>query len=194
MRRVGIFGGTFDPPHIGHLVVVDQVLHDLEIDEVRLVVANNPWQKDGSRSISPAERRLEMVSVLAVDCDNCVPSAVEIEIGGPSYTSVTLEVLSQREPDVEWLPIVGSDVACGLDSWHQAEELAARYQFVVVNRPGNTLAVSPGFDVLPLEIPSVDISSSELRAMAGMGRSIRHLTSPGVIQLIDRWGLYGRGG
>jgi len=135
-----------------------------------------------------------MVSVLADDCDRCIPSGVELEMGGPSYTSATLKVLSESEPDCEWLPIVGSDVAGGLHTWHQAEQLAASHKFVVVNRPGHQINASPGFDILPLEIPSVDISSSELRRMVSMGRSIRHLTSSGVIQLIDRWGLYGRGG
>ncbi|MDH3683209.1 MAG: adenylyltransferase/cytidyltransferase family protein, partial [Acidimicrobiia bacterium] len=92
-KRVGILGGTFDPPHIGHLVVGDQVRDCLDLDEVRLVVSNSPWQKVGGRSITPAHQRLELVAAAVADAPGLVASDIEIDLGGSSYTIVTLDAL-----------------------------------------------------------------------------------------------------
>jgi nicotinate-nucleotide adenylyltransferase len=190
---VGLLGGTFDPPHVGHLVIGDQVLDQLGLDEVRLVVSNDPWQKTGTRTITPAPRRLELVELAVVDAPGLVASGIEIEIGGPSYTVVTLEVLAEREPGVEWLVVVGVDAAAGLDTWHRAAELKAEHRFVVVNRPGVVASPPPGWDCLQVEIPAMAVSSTELRVMVRAGRSIRHLCPDAVVRRIDELGLYRRG-
>jgi nicotinate-nucleotide adenylyltransferase len=188
-RRVGILGGTFDPPHIGHLVVADQVLHQLGLDEVRLVVNNQPWQK--TRLVTPAGKRLAMVEASLRDAHSVVASNIEIELGGPSYTLVTLEALAAREPEVEWLVVVGADAAAGLDTWHRAAELRVRHRFVVVNRPGTHGLPPPGWQCEQVEIPGLEVSSSELRRLVGLGRSVRYLTPDPVVQLLSSWGLYG---
>jgi nicotinate-nucleotide adenylyltransferase len=191
-NRVGVFGGTFDPPHIGHLIVADQVLDQLGLDEVRLVVTNRPWQKVGSRAITPAPLRLRMVAAAAADTPGVVACDIELELGGSSYTVVTLEELSRREPGTDHLVIIGSDAAAGLDTWHRADELRERCTIVVVNRPGDDGGAPPGWAVEKVRIPPIDLSSTEIRALVAEGRSIRHLTPPAVVQLLTGEGLYRR--
>ncbi len=191
--RVGLLGGTFDPPHVGHLVVADQVRSRLGLDEVRLVVSNQSWQKVGQRAITSPERRLEMVEAAVGDAPGLAVSSVEIELGGPSYTAATLDELDRREPDTEWLVIVGADAAAGLDSWHRAEELRVGRRFVVVNRPGVDRQPPAGWDTEAVEIPALDVSSTDLRRLVATGRSIRFLTPEPVVQRLRAWGLYRSG-
>lgn len=192
-KRVGILGGTFDPPHIGHLIVADQVLDRLGLDEVRFVVSNSPWQKVGSRPITSARQRYELVTAAVAGAPGLVASDIEIELGGSSYTILTLDELAAREPGVEWLVIVGADAAVGLDTWHRADELRAKHRFVMVNRPGAPSTPPPGWDCELVEIPALDISSTELRRHVAAGRSVRHLVPDGVMQLLESWGLYRQG-
>jgi nicotinate-nucleotide adenylyltransferase len=190
-RRVGVLGGTFDPPHLGHLIVADQVLSALSLDEVVLVPANQPWQKVGHRAISSAEQRLAMTRAAVGDSWGLSVSAVELEIGGPSYTSVTLSALSERHPDTEWMVVVGADAAAGLDTWHDTEKLREQATIVVVNRPGADFQPPTGWRWELVEIPSVAISGTGLRRRVAQGASIRFLTPDPVIAHIKEWGLYG---
>lgn len=208
MRRVGLLGGTFDPPHLGHAIVADQVGFELGLDAVLLVPASRPWQKDGTRTVTSAPRRFQMTSALLSDLDqglsgqdgaemtHIAASDVELELGEPSYTMVTLEHLRAVEPETEFIVVVGSDAAAGLDTWHRADELREAVQFAVVSRPGPTTrsgglqAAPAGFDLLVVDAPAIEISSTELRSRVGSDRSIRFLTTPGVIALVSEWGLY----
>ncbi|MFV0523229.1 MAG: nicotinate-nucleotide adenylyltransferase [Acidimicrobiales bacterium] len=190
-RRVALLGGTFDPPHIGHLVLADQTLDQLGVDEVWLVVSNQPWQKVGSREITPAPVRLELVEAAVAGRPGLTASAVEIELGGPSYTFDTLDALHRDHPDDEFSLVMGIDAAAGLDTWHRAEELRDRCRIVVANRPGaDDQPLPEGWTVDRLAIPALDVSSTELRQLVAAGRSIRYLTPDGVIQRLDRAGLY----
>lgn len=189
-RRLGVLGGTFDPPHLGHLVVADQVLHALSLDEVILVPANEPWQKVGSRKITPADKRLAMTRAAVGDAAGLSVSGIELEIGGPSYTSVTLEALSEQHPDADWMVIVGADAAAGLDTWHNTEQLREQATIVVVNRPGSDFQPPTGWSWELVEIPSVSISGTSLRRRVAQDRSIRFLTPQGVIDHINEWSLY----
>ncbi|MDH3684509.1 MAG: nicotinate-nucleotide adenylyltransferase, partial [Acidimicrobiia bacterium] len=98
-----------------------------------------------------------------------------------------------REPGVDWRIIVGADAAAGLDTWHRADELRAKHRFVMVNRPGASPTPPPGWDCELVGIPALDISSTELRRLVAEGRSVRHLVPSGVVQRLERWGLYRRG-
>ena len=102
-QRIGLFGGTFDPPHVGHLVTAVNVRHAFSLDLVILMVANVPWQKEGSRRITPAEDRLAMVEAAVAEVAGLVPGRVEIDLGGPSYTADTLERLAKEYPDAVFL-------------------------------------------------------------------------------------------
>lgn len=192
-QRVGLLGGTFDPLHIGHLVVADQVLDQLGLDEVRFVVNHQPWQKVGERAITSSDRRFEMVAAALEPYEGLVPSDVEICLGGPSYTVETLAVLEASEPDVEWLVIVGADAAAGLDTWHEAEKLRQEREFVVVNRPGRPAADPAGWRLRRVEIPSLEVSSTEIRRLVAAGRSVRHLVPDVVMHRVTQWGLYRQG-
>lgn len=188
--HIGLFGGTFDPPHLGHLVLADRVLDELGLDQIWFVVANDPWQKVGMRTITPAQQRLELVSAAIGDAPGFQVSAVELESGGPSYTYDTLATLISRHPEYSWTVIVGQDAAAGLETWHRAPELKAEAEFVVVNRPGSGAMMPVGWRLTAVEIPSLDISSTGIRERVASGRSIRFLVPPRVIALIDRWEIY----
>jgi len=192
-KRVGLLGGTFDPPHIGHLVVADQVQDQLQLDEVRLVVSNESWQKVGTRTITPAPQRLALVEAAVEGLERIVASSVELDLGGSSFTAETLGELERVEPDTEWLIIVGADVATALDTWHRADELRTERRFVVVNRPGVEAKPPPGWNCTFVDIPALDLSSTELRRFVASGRSIRHLVPDGVMQRLADWGLYRQG-
>ncbi len=187
---MAVFGGTFDPPHLGHLVVASELIDRLGVDEVRLVVANEPWQKVGSRPITPAADRLRLTRLAAGDLDGVTVSDVELRRGGSSYSIDTLEAFAAEEPDTRWLLVVGADAAAGLDTWHRADDLRALAEVVVVNRGGDERDTPAGWRRTRLDIPALEISSTDLRRRRAEGRTMRLLTPDPVITEIERLGLY----
>lgn len=190
LRRIGIFGGTFDPPHIGHLVAAADAGVALDLDLVLLVVAHAPWQKVGGHPVSPAADRLAMVTAAVVDAEGLEASSIEIDRGGLSYTADTVAELRTDHPDSELFVIVGNDAAAGFATWERHEEVAAGANLVVVDRPGTPTPIEDGFDWFRVDIPELEISSTELRERMGDGRSIRYLTPPAVVTCISERGLY----
>lgn len=189
-RRIGVFGGTFDPPHIGHLVAAVDAHQALELDVVLLVVANAPWQKLGSREISPAEDRLAMVAAAIGDKSWLQVSDIEIRRGGLSYTADTLVALLAEEPDAELFLILGNDAAAGFATWERHEEVAELATLVVVDRPGTPTPIDDGFEWTRIDIPELEISSTELRQRIADGRSVEYLTPPGVVAFLGERDLY----
>jgi len=189
-RRIGVFGGTFDPPHVGHLVAAIDARQALELDVVLLVVANAPWQKIGSRQVSPAADRLAMVRAAVADAPGLEVSDIEIARGGLSYTADTLEALRGQEPGAELFLVLGNDAAAGFASWERHEEVARLARLVVVDRPGTPTPIDDGFAWTRVDIPELEISSTELRQRVAEGRSIRYLTPEGVATCIGERGLY----
>jgi nicotinate-nucleotide adenylyltransferase len=191
--RIGVFGGTFDPPHIGHLVAAVNVRDALQLDRVLLVVANEPWQKVDDRDISPAADRLELVRAATADVDGLEASDIEIVRGGPSYTADTLAELGERWPDASLWLVVGRDAALGFPTWERVDEVAARAHLVVVDRPGadDDAALPAPYPWHRVEIPRLDVSSTDLRARVAEGRPLDFLTPPAVVTGIARLGLYG---
>src|SRR5690606_31721909 len=122
-QRIGVFGGTFDPPHVGHLVAAVNAGHEARLDRVLLVVANEPWQKVGDRAITPAADRLAMVEAAVAGVDRLEACDVEIVRGGPSYTVDTLVAIQDRHPDAELFLVLGSDAVAGLPTWEHTERL-----------------------------------------------------------------------
>ena len=188
--RIGLFGGTFDPPHVGHLVTAVNVRHALDLDAVVLMVANSPWQKEGSRSISPAEDRLAMVEAAVADVDGLVAGDAEIRRGGPSFTADTLATLFECYPEAEFFTIVGDDAAAGLTTWERHEEVVARSRLVVVDRPGAPVELPTGFDWLRVEVPRLEVSSTDLRARVRDGRPLDYLVTEPVLGIIAIRKLY----
>lgn len=189
--RIGVFGGTFDPPHVGHLVTAVNVWHALELDEVILMVANIPWQKAGSREITPAGDRLAMVRAAVRDVPGLVAGDNEIRAGGPSYTADTLAVLAAEHPGAELFTIVGDDAAAGIHTWARADEVLARSTMVVVDRPGAPVELDDAVDWVHVEVPRLEVSSTDLRARCRDGRPLDYLIPEPVLEVIRERGLYG---
>lgn len=189
--RLGVFGGTFDPPHVGHLVTAVNVRHALRLDAVLLVVANVPWQKRGSRRITPAEDRFALVEDAVAGVDGLEASRVELDHGGPSYTADTLAELAVRHPRAALFTILGRDAAAGLTTWKRYEEVVARSTLVVVDRPGVQKPLPNGFRWRRVEVPHLEVSSTDLRARVADGRPLDYLLTPEVIAGIRARGLYG---
>lgn len=189
-RRIGLFGGTFDPPHVGHLVTAVNVRHSLQLDVVILMVANVPWQKEASRPITPALDRLAMVEAAVADVRGLQAGRLEIDLGGPSYTADTLASLAQAHPGAALFTIVGDDAAAGLATWERHDEVIARSTLVVVDRPGEAVQLSSDVDWVHLEVPRLDVSSTDLRARFTDGRPLDYLVTDPVLRVISERRLY----
>ncbi len=189
--RIGVFGGTFDPPHVGHLVTAVNVRHALALDRVLLVVANQPWQKLGSRPITPALDRLAMVEAAVGDVAGLEACALEIERGGHSYTADTLAELAARQPGAELVLVLGADAAAGLTTWERVDEVRARASLAVVERPGAGAPDIPaGWAWRLVEVPRLEVSSTDLRDRVVDGRPLDYLLPPAVISCIRERDLY----
>lgn len=189
--RIGLFGGTFDPPHVGHLVTAVNVRHALELDLVILMVANDPWQKSTARHVTTAEDRFAMVEAAVADVDGLVAGRHEIDRGGPSFTADTLAQLAVEHPRAQLFTIVGDDAASGLPTWERADEVAARSTLVVVDRPGVQVDLPKDFAWIRVESPRLEVSSTDLRARFSDGRPLDYLVTPPVLHVIIQRGLYG---
>ena len=189
--RVGLFGGTFDPPHLGHLVTAVNVRHVLKLDLVVLMVANDPWQKHGTREVASAHDRLAMVQAAIAGVEGLSAGDDEILRGGPSFTADTVATLQTRYPGAEIFTIVGDDAAAKFGSWQRSHEIAKLSTLVVVERPGSPMAPPTEFSWRRVEVPRLEVSSSDLRARFTDGRPLEYLISDDVLQVIASRGLYG---
>jgi nicotinate-nucleotide adenylyltransferase len=189
-ERIGVFGGTFDPIHVGHLVTAVNVRHALSLDRLLLVVANDPWQKSGT-AVSPAEDRLAMVAAAVAGADGIEVCDLELRRGGPSYTADTLHELASRHPGAELHLVLGSDAASGLDTWARVEEVQALASLVVVTRPGaESLRPPPGWRHREVQVPRLEVSSTDLRARVADGRPLDWLVPAGAVTVIRDRRLY----
>jgi nicotinate-nucleotide adenylyltransferase len=188
--RIGLFGGTFDPPHVGHLVTAVNVRHVLDLDAVVLMVSNSPWQKEGTRAISAAEDRLAMVEAAVADVKGLVAGDAEIRRGGPSFTADTLAGMVEGYPGAALFTIVGDDAASGLTTWERHEEVVAQSHLVVVDRPGEPVELPCGFEWLRVEVPRLEVSSTDLRARVRDGRPLDYLVTEPVLDIIAMRKLY----
>jgi nicotinate-nucleotide adenylyltransferase len=192
--KIGIFGGTFDPIHVGHLVAAVNVRHALALERLLLVVANVPWQKVDARPITPAEARFAVVEAAVGDVPGLEASRLEIDRGGLSYTADTIEELAARHPGARLYCIVGADVAGDIASWERSDVIPRLSTLVVVNRPGVRRRSPPrGWPVEEVEIPALEVSSTDLRARAADGRPLDYLVPDAAVHSIRRLGLYAEG-
>lgn len=186
--RIGFLGGTFDPPHIAHLVVAEAAFRQLDLDAVWLVPAGTPWQKEGS-AVTPAEHRWGM-TVAAVDgIPYLAGDDREVVRPGPTYTFDTVSSL----PDHDVTLILGADAASRIASWHRSTDLQEMVSIAVAPRPGvdtDTVEEAAIARVKWLDVPQLDISGTDLRRRAGAGRSLRFLVPESVWRYIETSGLY----
>lgn len=189
--RIGVFGGTFDPVHIGHLATAVAVREQLALDRMLLVVANVPWQKEGTRPITAAEDRFAMVAAAAADIEGVEASRMELDRGGRSYTADTLEELAAAHPGSDLFLVVGSDVAAELDTWVRVDDVRRLATLAVVLRPGAAPPPAlPGWQVASVTAPYLDVSSSDLRDRAAARRPLDVLVPPAALREIEERGLY----
>jgi nicotinate-nucleotide adenylyltransferase len=189
-QRLGLLGGTFDPPHLGHLAAAVEARAALDLDRVLLVVANDPWQKSAERELSDATDRLAMTEAACRDIEGLEACALEIERGGPSYTVDTLRDLSA--PDVDLFLILGVDAAAGLPTWERHGELPQLATLVIVERAGDTPPeVDPAWNVVHVPLTRLDVSSSDLRCRALAGLPLRPYVPDAVIAVVEERSLYG---
>ena len=196
--RIGILGGTFDPPHVGHVAAARAATEQLGLDRLLLVVANDPWQKSGRREISAAEDRFALTEALAGEVPGAEASRLEIERGGPSYSVDTVEEVlaltgSGGRP-AELFLVVGADLVPELASWHRVGDLQRLVTLAVVSRPtGANPAVGPGWRVNRVDGPRVAVSSSDVRDRLAAGRPVADLVPAPVVRCIRRRGMYAVG-
>ena len=192
-RRLGILGGTFDPPHAGHLAAALAVQTQVALDELVLMVANEPWQKVGERQVTPAQVRFEMTEALVEGISGLRADDREIRRGGPTFTVDTLEEIHAEHPDSEIFLIVGADTAGRLETWHRASDVVRLSTIVIVNRDDSTNTF-PEFlrdaRVVNVTMNPVDVSSSGIRDAVARGESIDSLTSPSVATIVRDHSLY----
>jgi len=192
-RRLGILGGTFDPPHAGHLAAALAVQTQLGLDDVVLMVANEPWQKVGDRQVTPANVRWEMTNALVQGNSGLRADDREIRRGGPTFTVDTLEEILVEQPGTEIFLIVGADTANRLETWHRASDVVRLSTIVIVNRDDST-NTAPGSlrdaQVVNVSMNPVDVSSSAIREAVSRGESIDSSTSSSVASIIRDHALY----
>ena len=135
MKKVGLLGGTFNPPHIGHLIMANEVKHALHLDEVRLMPTSIPPHKADPSDATP-EQRLRMVELAVIGIPGLTASSFEVDRGGVSYTFDTMKALTEQEPDTNFHFIIGGDMIDMLHKWYKIDELMKIVTFVGVGRPG----------------------------------------------------------
>lgn len=192
--RLGVLGGTFDPVHIGHLLAATHARMGCALDEVRLVVANEPWQKAHRTDMAPAEVRFAAVAAAVAGHEGLVPSRLEIDRGGPTYTADTLRQLRATEPETDLFLIVGTDAARGVGSWREAEVVADLADLVVVDRAGvDRPSLDPRWRAHWVEMPGIDVSSTDVRDRFTDGRPVDFLVPDAALDVLRAAGLYAGG-
>lgn len=193
-RSVAILGGTFDPPHVGHLAAASEVRHVGHHDELLMMVAGDPWQKSTARPVTPATVRLEMMSAAVEGHPGLLASDLEVRRHGPSYTVDTVEALLDEAPGASVTLVLGADAAARLDTWHRADDLRSIVDLTVMTRPGHEAPAPAGWRVTHVPVPAFDISSTEIRERCRTGRPIDFLVPDPVAQIVRRSGLYREAG
>lgn len=191
VRRIGLFGGTFDPPHNAHVALARLALTELALDELRWIPAGQPWQK--ARQITPATHREAMVRLAMGEEPRFVLERCEIRRAGPSFTLDTVRELQAAQPGMQWFLIIGQDQYAGLHTWRDWRELLSRVTLAVANRPG--VAVEPHPDVKAaahqvVPLPMLDIASTDIRARVASGQDIGALVPVSVARYIEANHLY----
>lgn len=186
--RIGLLGGTFDPPHIAHLAIAEAAFRQLDLDEVRLVPAGTPWQKQGS-VITSARHRRRMTEAAAEPIPYLASDDREVMRPGPTYTFDTLSGLVDHEVTL----ILGADAASGIPSWHRSADVLRMARIAVAPRPGtdpDLVEEAVAASLTWLDLPHLDLSATELRRRAAAGHSLRFLVPEGVWRYIEDHRLY----
>ncbi|HWY77656.1 MAG TPA: nicotinate-nucleotide adenylyltransferase [Verrucomicrobiae bacterium] len=193
MQRIGIFGGSFDPVHLGHLLVAQAALEEVALDRLYFVPAAQSPFKPGTVPSPPAER-LRLLHLALAGQNHCEIDEQEIERGGISYTIDTVRNYTKRFPGARLFYLIGADHVPSLTKWREADELARLAEFVVIPRPGQPEVAFPApFRGQTLKGYPLGVSASEIRSRVKAGFPIDHLVAPAVAEAIRKYGLYSEG-
>ena len=185
---IGLFGGSFDPVHYGHLIVATVAAEKLQLDSLRFVPAREQPFKVGQHRTS-AEHRAAMLALAVAGMPGLSVERSELQRPGPSYTVDTLRHLREREPGEEFALLLGADAAVDLPAWKEADQLRDMARIVVFARPGTAVADSPWISTV-VEVPAIDISATEVRRRARQGLPVRYWVPDPVAEYITRHRLY----
>ena len=194
--RLCILGGTFDPPHIGHLVMAEMAREALDAAQVLFVPAADPPHKDETRL--PIEHRLSMLQRATADNPHFILSRADIDRPGPHYSVDMVRIIQTQHPDAELFFLIGADSLRDLPKWYRPQELIRLCRLAVMPRPGVDTAPDMHEDVIPglaarvvmIDAPMVDVSSTEIAARLRAGKSVRYLVPQPVLDYIVANGLY----
>ena len=196
--KVGIFGGTFDPIHQGHMIIAEQVMGELDLSRVLFVPGGIPPHKEASSVRASAGDRFDMVEAAVASNERFGVDRVEVEAGRPMYSVETVRLLKERSPEDEWYFISGADEVSNLLAWKEPDRLLEEVVMVAATRPGYDLgklqhleAGLRNFDrIFPVECTRVDISATGIRRRILQGKSVRYLVPEGVHDIIRDRRLY----
>jgi nicotinate-nucleotide adenylyltransferase len=196
-RRIGLFGGSFDPPHLAHRALGELALAHLSLDELRWLPAGQPWQK-AARVLAARAHRVAMLRLLLAGEPRFVIDERELVRAGPTYTIDTVREFAAEHPGAELLLVIGQDQYARFDTWRAWRELLARVTLGVAGRAGAAPAPPPALAAQPhrvvaLPLPAMPVSSTEARAASAQGLRVDALVGPAVAGYIDEHHLYTEG-
>ncbi|MFN8534079.1 MAG: nicotinate-nucleotide adenylyltransferase [Dehalococcoidia bacterium] len=198
--RIGVLGGTFDPIHLGHLIVAETVREHEALDLILFIPAGTPWHRDRA-PVASAAQRLSMVNLAVAGNPGFAASARDVERAGPTYTVDTLEAVQRDHPGARLLFLLGQDALAQIGSWRDPARIADLADLVALSRPGappiDLAALHPAIPDAPLrvkvvETPLIGISATMIRARVRAGHSIRYLVPDPVADFIEAERLYRR--
>ncbi|HEX5962175.1 MAG TPA: nicotinate-nucleotide adenylyltransferase [Gemmatimonadales bacterium] len=185
---IGLFGGSFDPVHHGHLIVAQVAAEKLKLQSLRFVPAREQPFKAGQHRTS-SEHRAAMLSLAVAGVPGLTVERTELDRPGPSYTVDTLRYLHDREPGEEFVLLLGADAAADMPAWREAERLAELARIAVFARPGSPVPAIP-WSTTVVEVPPIDISATEVRRRVRLGLSVRYWVPDAVAEYIAKHRLY----
>jgi nicotinate-nucleotide adenylyltransferase len=188
MARLGLFGGTFDPPHLGHVRAARAAVASLGLERLVVTVAADPTHREAPTA--PAALRLEMAHAAFDGEDRVEVSDLELRRGGPTYTIDTVLELRREVPDLDVVVVLGADAAAGLPTWHRADELASLVAVAVVPRPGGPFERPEGFFLMDVRMEPIDLSSTAVREALRRGDDPASLVPAGVVRALLTNRLY----
>lgn len=188
MKKVGILGGTFNPPHNGHLIIANEVYDALGLDEIRFMPNAIPPHKE-KEGDADTNNRLEMVKLAIDEVPHFKLEMIEIERGGTSYSYDTMKELTSENPDLEFTFIIGGDSINMLKTWYRIDDLVQIVKFAGVGRPG--FSGETDLPVMKVEIPLIDLSSTLIRQRLAQGKTVKFLIPEKVEHYIREECLYG---
>lgn len=186
--KVGILGGTFNPPHTGHLIMAEQIKDQLDLDKIFFMPTAEPPHSSVNKKTISSDKRVHMLELATQENEDFEIERFEVDRGGKNYTYDTMKALIELYPTIDFYFIIGGDMIVDLPTWHRIDELIELVQFVGVKRPG--YSVETDYPIILVDIPTIDLSSTTIRQKVGIGCSIKYLVPEAVEHYIALEGLY----